>query len=94
MRIDRGGGVDPRGEQHDGAHRERDVMTTNDRPVIPPHGMQTSAPNGTPPAAWAVPQYQPTWQQTPPNPSPEPTPAADGSQGSSGVVGGGSRGSA
>ena len=30
----------------------------------------------------------------PPNPSPEPTPAADGSQGNSGVVGGGSRSSA
>jgi len=45
-------------------------MTTNGSPVIPPHGTQVP-PNGTEPPAWAVPQFQPTWQQTP-NPPPEP----------------------
>src|SRR5664279_3660583 len=53
-------------------------MTTNSRPVIPSHGGQTP-PNGTPPTpAWAVPQYQPTWQQTP-NLSPEPPPKVESS---------------
>jgi len=53
-------------------------MTANGRPVIPPHGTQIP-PNGSQTPPWAVPQYQSTWQQTAPNPSPLPNPEPSGS---------------
>ena len=46
-------------------------MTTNGNPVNPSNSTQ-APPNGTQPPQWAVPAYQPTWQQSPATP-PQPT---------------------